>query len=178
MADSDTESATDQTDDTEPDDTTTEPSDDTSERDEEQLGEAGKKALERERKARRDAEKRAKELEPYKKRVEEAEEADKTEKQRLEEQLEQLKPTAHEAAKLRVALRKGLTETQAKRLVGESEEDLEADADDLLASFQTADSTEPDTSRRPQERLRSGATPDSEPEETDPRKLAADVPRY
>lgn len=174
MADSDPESATDQP---EPDDTTTEPSEPEGD-DEEQLGDAGKKALERERKARRDAEKRAKELEPYKKRVEEAEEADKTERQKLQDRIEQLEPSAHEAAKLRVALRKGLTETQAKRLVGESEEDLEADADDLLASFQTADSTEPDTSRRPKERLKSGATPDSEPEETDPRKLAADVPRY
>ena len=34
-----------------------------------------------------------------------------------------------------MALRKGLTEVQAKRLVGTTEEELEADAVDLLASF-------------------------------------------
>lgn len=67
-----------------------------------------------------------------------------------------------DAARLRVALRKGLTETQAKRLIGDDEEALERDADELLASFVTQDA-EPDTAedpkRRPTERLRSGAVP-------------------
>lgn len=96
-----------------------------------------------------------------------------------------------ELLRLRVALRKGLTETQAKRLVGATEDELEADADDLMASFRPKVDTEPepdpepaepardDRRRRPQERLRPGAVPeaDTEPEETDPRKLAAMVPR-
>lgn len=40
-----------------------------------------------------------------------------------------------ETLKLRVALKKGLTETQAKRLVGSTQEELEADADELLKDF-------------------------------------------
>lgn len=168
MADSDPESATDPTDEPESDNTEPAEADDG----DEQLGDAGKKALERERKARRDAEKRAKELEPYKKRVEEAEEADKTERQKLQDRIEQLEPSEHEAAKLRVALRKGLTETQAKRLVGDSEDDLESDADELLASFQPADSD--DAPRRPQERLKPGATHDSEPQ-VDPKQVADSI---
>jgi membrane protein involved in colicin uptake len=86
-----------------------------------------------------------------------------------------------EAMRLRVALRKGLTETQAKRLVGESEEELEADADELLASFTQTKGSAADGGgkpTRPKERLRPGASSDEEPEETDPRKLAAAVPRF
>jgi hypothetical protein len=83
-----------------------------------------------------------------------------------------------EAARLRVALKKGLTETQAKRLIGATEEELEADADELLLSFQNDDGRQdPDPLRRPRERLRPGAVPASELEETDPAKLAAMVPR-
>jgi hypothetical protein len=80
--------------------------------------------------------------------------------------------------RLKVALKKGLTESQAKRLIGDTEEDLEKDADELLASFK--DSTSDDgqgPSRRPRERLRPGAAPSAEAEETDPIKLAAKVPR-
>lgn len=43
--------------------------------------------------------------------------------------------SALEVLKLRVALRKGLSETQAKRLLGTNEEELEQDAEELLASF-------------------------------------------
>lgn len=39
------------------------------------------------------------------------------------------------AARLSVALDKGLSETQAKRLIGETKEELEADAEELLNSF-------------------------------------------
>lgn len=108
----------------------------------------------------------------------------KTEAQRLQSKLDELKPSADEAPKLRVALRKGLTEAQAKRLVGETEDELAADADDLLATFQTQPEPPADEpadepkkpSRQPQERLKPGATPSSEPEETDPRKLAENLP--
>jgi hypothetical protein len=96
--------------------------------------------------------------------------------------------------RLRVAIRLGLNETQAKRLVGSNEEELEDDAKELLAAFRPAEkdgdkakdeepegeSERPENSRRrPQERLRPGAVPDAdtEPEELDPRKLAARVPR-
>jgi hypothetical protein len=85
-----------------------------------------------------------------------------------------------EAMRLRVALKKDLTETQALRLVGDTEEALEADADELLASFtheNDDDNGEDPLLRRPRPRLRSGAAPTPEPEETDPAKLAATVPR-
>lgn len=65
-----------------------------------------------------------------------------------------------EAARLRVALRKGLTETQARRLVGDSEEELEADAEELVASFKDG-STKPSDSK-PKENLKSGTDPEEE----------------
>lgn len=114
--------------------------------------------------------------------VKEHEDATKSQQERDAEARAAAEKTASEktleAARLRVALAKGLTETQAKRLVGETEEELEQDADDLLASFKTTDDDQPaGPRRRPTERLRPGAAPSSEPEETDPDKLAAMVPR-
>ena len=79
--------------------------------------------------------------------------------------------------RLRVALRKGLTETQSKRLIGSTEEDLEADADELLESFQPATSDKGSPAGRPKERLKGGGDPTEEPVELDPRKLAADISR-
>lgn len=109
------------------------------------------------------------------------EDAKKSEGQKLQEALDEAKRTAgsasQEAARLRVALKKGLTETQAKRLVGESEEELEADADDLLASFKQDDDDEQDSRRRPTERLRPGAAPSADADPSDPKKLAEQVPR-
>lgn len=74
-------------------------------------------------------------------------------------------------ARVTVALRKNLTEAQAKRLQGATEEELEADADELLALLKPAEQMtdeEPDTGlpRRPQERLRPGARPSQEPQLT------------
>jgi hypothetical protein len=115
--------------------------------------------------------------------VKEFEDAQKTEQQKAEEARLEAQHTAStatlEAARLRVALKKGLTEIQAKRLVGDTEEQLEADADELLASFTTDDDDNggQGPTRRPTERLRTGAAPSSQPEETDPAKLAAMVPR-
>jgi translation initiation factor IF-2 len=105
------------------------------------------------------AKKRAADLEA---KVKQYEDASKSEQEKLDERAsgaESRASTAEaDAARLRVALRKGLTETQAKRLVGDDEEALEKDADELLASFKTDD--EPaDTRRRPQERLRPGSVP-------------------
>ena len=116
------------------------------------------------------------------KRLAEIEDANKTETQKLTEAKAAADKAAASAqgelARLRVAMRKGLTEAQAKRLVGETEEELEADAEELLASFgQKKDAGDAGTPTRPKERLRSGAAPDEEPDETDPRKLADIVPR-
>lgn len=74
--------------------------------------------------------------------VDEVSQKDETEKDRLarektklEGDLAKANATANETMKLRVALRKGLNETQAKRLVGSTEEELESDADALVQSF-------------------------------------------
>lgn len=60
----------------------------------------------------------------------------------------------------------------AKRLSGESDEDLEADADELFALL-APEPPKARTPQRPKERLlRGGGEPDEEPDEMDPRKLA------
>jgi hypothetical protein len=102
------------------------------------------------------------------KRLAEMEDADKTEMQKLiDKAAASDKEAAHaqrELARLRVGMRKGLTETQAKRLVGETEEELEADADELLAAFRQGPTDEKDAPSRdnaptrPKEKLKSGAT--------------------
>jgi hypothetical protein len=100
----------------------------------------------------------------------------------LEERLAQLERDKAEsdarALRAEVAAAKGLTPAQATRLDGATREELEADADELLSAF--AGKGKDDTSglrRRPTEKLRPGAVPGAEPEETDPTKLAAMVPR-
>jgi hypothetical protein len=132
--------------------------------------------------------KRLKELEPKAKKADELENEKKSESERLTEAKTKLEREASEAKqdamRMRVALKKGLSETQAKRLVGETEEDLEADADELLDSFKPKedDETQEDESTkkkpsRPRERLKPGTAPSAEPDETDPAKLAAAVSR-
>lgn len=68
----------------------------------------------------------------------------------------------------------------AKRVRGEDDEALQKDADELFELLAPAPS-EPKpgtkTQQRPKERLKGGAEPDEEPDETDPRKLAALLPR-
>lgn len=111
------------------------------------------------------------------------------------------------ALRAEVAEAKGLTAKQARRLQGSTREELLADADELLAEWRPAaadkggdsggdkdssgsDDGKPVTARatggdsqsgtrtRPREALRSGtAVPSSGPDETDPMKLAAMVPR-
>jgi hypothetical protein len=100
------------------------------------LGEGGVRALESERKARREAER----------------------------QLRELQATIQErdAADLRreVALEKGLTPSQATRLVGTTREELEADAADLVSSFAPVG---PALRRTPVEKLQPGAAPSEPP---------------
>lgn len=103
--------------------------------------------------------------------------AQKTAEQRLNDQLAGLQKENDElkAAQLRfeVAQAKGLTPKQAARLRGTTREELEADADDLLEDFPKP----VPVSQQPRESLRGGGKPDEEPEETDPHKLAARIPR-
>jgi hypothetical protein len=104
----------------------------------EPLREPGKRALEDERRARRSAEKAL--------------------------QAAQAKIAEFERGDLlrEVASEKGLTVAQARRLQGDTKEELLSDADDLLESFGTKDDVKPSSSR-PKERLRSGAASDEEP---------------
>lgn len=119
--------------------------------------------------------KRLKDAEPILAAHKEAQEAAKSTEQKLteerDEHLKRADSAEAENLRLRVALRKGLTEVQAKRLVGSTEEELEADADDLLESFGGAKRP----ADRPKETLRSGSNPDDAPEEFDARKLAAEI---
>lgn len=84
----------------------------------------------------REWEKRAKAAEPAAKKLSEIEEANKSELEKAQAALAAAEKRAQETelASLRasVALEKGLTPTQAKRLIGSTREELEADADELL----------------------------------------------
>lgn len=115
---------------------------------EDDLGAAGQKALQQERAARREAERRAQDAE------------------------EKLAKIEADGLRATVAAERGLTDAQAKRLQGTTREELEADADELLSAFQPAEETS--TSRRPRERLRPGAIPSSTPERS-MGDVAADV---
>jgi hypothetical protein len=128
-----------------------------------------------------DVEKFKSERDTLAKKVKEHEDSSKSASEKLEERAstaeQQLSAAQREAARLRIALKKGLTETQAKRLVGDTEEELEKDADELLESFKDDNDGDGSDRRTPKPRMRTGAAPSSEPEETDPEKLAASVPR-
>lgn len=126
---------------------------------------------------------RTKTAEEKARKYDQLEDAKKTESQRLTERATAAEKKAQEAElralRLEVAADKGLKPAQAKRLVGTTKEELEADADELLETFGQAndDGKGKPPGGRPKERLRGGGDPTEEPEETDPRKLAAKVPR-
>lgn len=98
------------------------------------LGEAGKKALAAERAAKKAAEKQLADLQ---KRLQEFEDRDKTEAQKLAERAaaaeQERDALMLTALRQRVALEKGLPAALAERLKGSNEEEMSADADDLLA---------------------------------------------
>lgn len=100
------------------------------------LGDAGKKALEAERQARKAAEAAAREAQ---KKVKEYEDRDKSEAEKAQERAEAAEKRAAdlelENSRIMVAVEKGLTPAQAKRLVGSTREELEADAEQLLKDF-------------------------------------------
>ena len=76
-------------------------------------------------------------LKPLADKARELEDAQKSEVDKLNDRIKELEPTAKEAARLRVALDKGLTLKQAKRLSGDTEEEMSADADELLEDLGT-----------------------------------------
>lgn len=118
--------------------------------------------------------------------VDELEASKKSDVDRLTEQVETLtkaQATSDEKAlRAEVAMAKGLTPAQAKRLAGTSREELEADADEILEVFPVTSKEESSSSsgppsRQPRPDLRGGGEPNEDPVETDPAKLAASVPR-
>jgi ParB-like chromosome segregation protein Spo0J len=90
--------------------------------------------------------------------LDEVEQSNKTELQKAIERAEKaekdLTPTQLQVARLEVALEKGLTATQAKRLVGSTKEELASDADELLADLGDA---KPDPKKRDPKKLQSGS---------------------
>lgn len=116
-------------------------------------------------------------------RLDELEGKDKSEVEKLTAKLAEYERKAQEAEqralRAEVAASKGLTPAQAKRLVGSTLEELEADADELLESFKPQEGAggTPPPEGKPREHLRGGSDPTTEPEELDPAKLADQVPR-
>ena len=116
----------------------------------------------------------------------------KTDAERTAGMLAELKARA-DAADLRamraeVAAAKGLTTKQAARLQGSTLEELEADADELVAAFKPADDAGTDAgdagagrrpgTGRPVEKLRPGASPPADQGEAyDSAKFLAALPR-
>lgn len=123
-----------------------------------------KKALEAERSARREAEKKLKEIQGQ---LDRLLDKDKSEIEKLTAKLAEYERKAQEAEqralRAEVAASKGLTPAQAKRLVGSTLEELEADADELLESFKpqegNGDGTPPPPDGKPREQLRGGTDP-------------------
>jgi hypothetical protein len=112
------------------------------------LGDAGKKALQAEREARKALEQQIGELKPLLDFVQQIRgglavpESQKTEADKLTARLAEVEKTASEERMLRlrleVATEKGLTPAQAARLAGTSKEELTADAEALLTLFPAA----------------------------------------
>lgn len=116
-------------------------------------------------------------------RLDEIEDAKKSEQERLQEQLEAAKAEGTQASarleRLDVALDKApdgmpLAKVRklADRLTGTNREELEADADELFADFAPAE-PEPGTGNgRPKERLKPGASNADSEDQLDPKKIA------
>jgi hypothetical protein len=124
-----------------PPDATGEPNETDDKPDDAELGDAGKRALQRERSARRAAEAKLKELEPLAKEAAERAEAEKSELTKTNEALaaERDARVKAETALLRheVAASKGVPANLARFLTGADKEEIEAAADVLLAEVGT-----------------------------------------
>lgn len=129
--------------------------------------------------------KRVKELEAAEAKLRDLEDANKSEQQKLAERAEAAERKLAEAEarilRMEVAAAKGLSPSQAKRLVGATREELESDADELLADFGGASDDDgagkQKPASKPVESLRGGTDPTGDVTETNPRKLAELIPR-
>lgn len=155
-------------------------------RDADKLGDAGKRALDRMKADRKAAEKKAADLEAELKKYRDK---DKTETERLSESAQTATARAEKAETSFKALQAALEHAPegatlehvrkcARRIRGESDEELEADAAELYELMDIRKKDQPKPGAKPRERLRPGGTDPEEPvEETDPRKLAALIKR-
>jgi hypothetical protein len=148
----------------------------------ETLGEAGLKALVEERKARREAEAKVRSLEPLAARAKEIDEANKSEAQKLADELEAAKASSTQAAsdhlRLQIALEKapaGMEPARiaklAGRLQGADRDALEADAEELFAELGGAVATT--AQRKAAAGLKPGLAPDATGSPTLDEQIAA-----
>lgn len=154
------------------------------------LGDPGKRALDA---MKRDRNTARKELNDLKAQLKKYQDKDKTETERLTEARDEASTRAAKAEEsfrsLSVAMDRAPAHATlkhvrmvAKRLRGDSEEELETDADELFEMLAPAPKEKDEPAPRkvagkPRERLRGGGDPEEEPEETDPRKLAEMIRR-
>jgi hypothetical protein len=165
------------------------PDDDPKPDDKPTLGDAGKAAIDR---MKRDRNAALKELKDLREQVKKFQDKDKSEAQRLAESAEEAKGRAAQLEtsyrKLTTAMERapeGATLAQiravAKRLSGDTEEELEADADELFQLLAPKPATDEGKraapAGKPTPNLRGGGNPEEEPEEMDPRKLAGLIGR-
>lgn len=146
----------------------------------EPLGEGGKKALQSEREARKAKERELTELQAQ---LKEYTDREKTELQRAQEAAQEATRQAQE--QVTTAWREALCtaheisdEDAETFLTGTDAETLKRQAQRLVElRSSAAPAAPPTTTHRPTDRLHTGGDPTSPPEEMDPAKLAAQVPR-
>ena len=138
--------------------------------------EALRKALEKARKEAAGYRTKVRELEPLASKAKELEDAGRTELEKLTARAEAAERNATDnqarAMRLEVAFEKGLTPAQAKRLVGGTREELEADAEEILRDFPVK------TDGRPKGSADLGARPvplPSDPRAADLAQIEADL---
>lgn len=109
-----------------------------------------------------------KEAETLRLRLKEFEDRDKSEAEKVAERLAAAEDRASKAEtdliRMEVAAAKGLTPAQAKRLVGATREELETDADELVATFTPASNANSESAKnvRPTPNLRRQQVPVSD----------------
>jgi hypothetical protein len=152
-------------------------------------------AIEKERELRKTAQREALTNADAAKKLQGIEDSNKSETQKLLDRVTaaeaKVVESEHRSLRLEIAVAKGLTPAVAKRLVGTTREELESDADELLATIggtpvageadkgvaDTKKATTGGTQARPTEKLTPGAVAGAEAVEMDPAKLAAKIPR-
>jgi chromosome segregation ATPase len=145
--------------------------------------------VDKERKAARDAAAALKAKDDELAKLKNAQDASKSDMERVHEQIKALTERAEKAERdalvATVAQAKKLPAALASRLAGTTKEELEADADGLIAALNIstdadkADGVKPPVAKpSPALRASGGLDPETEPDETDPLKLAAKIPRF